>query len=44
MNINVAIMYVAFFGRILGATYLTGSAWCLWALLLTPSWPHEKED
>lgn len=33
----IAIIYTAFFGLIFGATYVTGSAWCLWALILTPS-------
>jgi len=32
----IATIYVAFFGLIAAATFFTGSANCLWALLLTP--------
>ena len=34
----IAAIYVAFFGLIGFATYYTGNANCLWALLLTPSY------
>jgi hypothetical protein len=30
-------IYLLFFGLIAFATYYTSSAYCLWALLLTPS-------
>jgi hypothetical protein len=32
-----AVIYTGFFGAIVGAIAITGSAWCLWALVLTPS-------
>lgn len=32
-----AIVYLGFFGLIGATVYMTGSAWCLWALLLMPS-------
>jgi len=34
---SIALIYSAFFAMIFGAVYFTDSAWCLWALLLTPS-------
>ena len=33
---TVVIIYVLFFSMVGGAVYITGSGWCLWALLLTP--------
>jgi hypothetical protein len=36
-NISIALIYIAFFGLIGGACYLTSSALPLWALLLMPS-------
>lgn len=33
----IAVMYFSFFSLIGGAIYLTGSAWCLWALVFTPA-------
>jgi hypothetical protein len=38
MNLNTALVYVAFFGLIALAIQLTGTAHCLWALLLCPSY------
>lgn len=32
----VTIVYGLFFSLIAFATYYTGSAWCLWGLLLAP--------
>lgn len=32
-----ATIYTGFFGAIVAAIVITGSAWCLLALLLTPS-------
>jgi hypothetical protein len=39
-----AVIYIGFFGAIFGATVVTGSAWCLWALILTPSVKIKGED
>ena len=40
---SVALIYIAFFTLIGGAVYFTGSAWCLWALVLTPSFNEKGE-
>jgi len=40
---SVALVYVAFYGLIGVAVWLTGSAHCLWALLFTPSYNEEGE-
>lgn len=37
LNFPIALIYVAFFSLIAVAVYITGTAWPLWALLLTPS-------
>lgn len=43
MSWQFCIFYLGFFGLIGAATFMTGSAWCLWALLLFPS-VREKKD
>ena len=40
----IALIYVAFFGLIGWAVYLTNSATPLWALLLTPSLSTENKE
>jgi hypothetical protein len=35
--LGISLMYLGFFGLIGTAVYFTGSAMCLFALLLTPS-------
>lgn len=42
--ILAAIIYTGFFGAILGTVIYTGSAWCLWALVLTPSISIKGKD
>lgn len=39
-----AFVYFAFFSLIGLATYFTNSAWCLWALLLTPNLKLKGDD
>ena len=40
----VALIYLGFFSLIAFATYFTGSAWCLLALLCTPAWNRGTKD
>jgi hypothetical protein len=40
----VALMYTSFFAVIGFAVWWTESAWCLWALLLTPSYKESDKD
>jgi len=41
--IGIALIYIAFFSLIGVAIYLTNSANCLWALLLTPTFESKSE-
>ena len=43
-NISISLIYLGFFALIATATYITGNANCLWALLLTPSFTHKEKD
>lgn len=36
-HLSIALIYIGFFSLIAIAIYLTESAHCLWALILTPS-------
>lgn len=36
-NLSIALIYISFFALVGGAVYLTESAWCLWALIFTPT-------
>jgi hypothetical protein len=40
----VATIYVAFVSLIAFTVWFTGSPWCLWALVLTPSVISKGED
>jgi hypothetical protein len=40
----IALVYVAFFGLIAVAVWITKSGLPLFALLLTPSFPSENDD
>ena len=40
----MALIYIAFFSLIGAAVWFTGSAWCLWALVLTPSMTDRTDD
>jgi hypothetical protein len=40
----IALVYVAFFGLIAWAIYLTKTATPLWALLLTPSFSSKNDE
>ena len=44
MNLNVALVYLGFFGLIALAVILTESATPLWALLLTPTYKDDNKD
>lgn len=39
-----SIVYVSFFSLIGAAVWFTGSAWCLWALVLTPGVKITEEE
>jgi len=43
-HLSYALIYMAFFGLIATAVYITNSAWPLWALLLTPSTSFKGGD
>jgi len=43
-ELSIALIYIAFFGLIACAIWMTGSAMPLWALLLTPSINTKSED
>jgi hypothetical protein len=45
MKKNLWIIFVAFFALIGFAIYFTQSAWCLWALMFTPSisWGQDED-
>ena len=42
--LSAALIYLGFFTLVGGAVYLTGSAWCLWALVLSPTLSFKSGD
>lgn len=40
---GIVLLYLGFLSLVAWAVWFTGSAWCLWALLLTPSMRY-KDD
>jgi len=44
MNLPAALVYLGFFSCVLGAVYITSSPWCLWALLLIPSFKYSDKE
>lgn len=44
MPYQMTLVYVAFFGLIGFALYLTENIWCLAALIFTPNWSSDSRD
>lgn len=43
-NLNVGLIYVAFYSAIGIACYITQSGWPLLAMIFTPSWESKSDD
>lgn len=44
MMLLIVTMYAMFLTCVLTAVWYTGSAWCLWALLLVPSVRYKDDE
>ena len=43
-DLSIALIYIAFFGLIGCACYITSSGLPLWALIFTPTYSNKKDE